>query len=374
MAGTMLMRGTQKHTRQQLQDELDKLKAQMGASASVNNGASLNINTIRTGLTGALRLAAEVLREPAFPESEFEQIRQASIGRLESQRSDPGSQAMTALYRHLNPYAAGDPREFTTVDQSIDGLKKLTLTDVKKFYSDFYGASNAELAVVGDFDAVEVQKLAAELFGAWKSPSPYTMLKRNVAKVEAVDQSIETPDKPNAVFAAGMTMHLNDADPDYAALILANTMIGGGAQSRLWQRIREKDGLSYGVQSVIAGGAKDDFGQFLTQAIANPKNMAKVEADFKEEIARILSNGFPADEVDTARKAFMQEQQVGRSQDGRLVRTLARNAQYGWTMEHDSDLESKIAALTPADIQAALKRHIDLGALSYFKGGDFQKK
>jgi zinc protease len=368
------MRGTQKHTRQQLQDELDKLKAQMGASASVNNGASVSINTIRTGLTGALRLAAEVLREPSFPESEFEQIRQASIGRLESQRSDPNSLTMTALYRHLNPYAAGDPREYTSVDQSIDGLKKLTLADVKKFYSDFYGASNAELAVVGDFDAAEVQKLAAELFGAWRSPSSYTMLKRNVAKVEAVDQSIETPDKPNAVFAAGMTMHLNDSDPDYAALIFANTMIGGGAQSRLWQRIREKDGLSYGVSSAIRGGAMDDYGVFLTQAIANPSNVAKVEVDFKEVIARILSDGFPADEVDTARKAFMQERQVGRSQDGVLVSMLARNAQYGWTMKHDSDLERKIAALTPADIQAALKRHIDLGALSYFKGGDFQKK
>jgi zinc protease len=245
---------------------------------------------------------------------------------------------------------------------------------VKKFYADFYGASNAELAVVGDFDVAEVQKLAAELLGAWKSPSPYTMLKRNVAKVAAVDQSIETPDKPNAVFAAGMTMHLNDADPDYAALIFANTMIGGGAQSRLSQRIREKDGLSYGVSSVIAGGAKDDYGQFLTQAIANPKNVDKVEIDYKEEIAKILNDGFPADEVDTAKKAFMQERQIGRSQDGRLVGTLARYAQYGWTMKHDSDLEAKINALTPADIQAALKRHIDLGALSYFKGGDFQKK
>src|SRR5580693_885068 len=163
------MRGTQKHTRQQLQDELDKLKAQMGAGATVNNGASLNINTIRTGLTGALRLAAEVLREPVFPESEFEQIRQASIGRLESQRSDPASITMTALYRHLNPYAAGDPREYTDLDESIDGLKKLTLADVKNFYADFYGASNAELAVVGDFDVAEVQKLATELLGNWKS-------------------------------------------------------------------------------------------------------------------------------------------------------------------------------------------------------------
>jgi zinc protease len=374
MAGVLLMRGTQKHTRQQLQDDLDKLKAQMGASASINNGASVSINTVRAGFTGALRLAAEVLREPAFPESEFEQIRQASIGRLEGQRSEPLALIPTALYRHLNPYPAGDPREFRSLDQSIDGLKKLTLADVKKFYADFYGASHAELAVVGDFDVDEAKKLASELFGSWQSPSPYTMLKRNIAKVESVDRVIETPDKTNAVMMVATTMHLGDSDPDYAALIFANTMIGGGNQSRLWQRIREKDGLSYDVRSQISGGAKDDYGLFLAQAISNPKNVDKVEAAFKEEIGKILSDGFPADEVETAKKSYLQSRQVARSQDDRLVGTLARNAQYDWTMKHDSDLEAKIAALTPADIQAAVKRHIELGALSYFKGGDFQKK
>jgi zinc protease len=372
MAGALLMRGTQKHTRQQLQDELDKLKAQMGVGASINNGASLSINTVRAGFAGAFALAAEVLRQPAFPESDFEQIRQASIGRLESQRGEPQALAPTALYRHLNPYTAGDPREYTSLDQSIDGLKKLTIADVKKFYGDFYGASNAELAVVGDFDPAEIQKLATELFGSWKSPAPYTMIKRNVVKVESVDRAIETPDKQNAVFMAGMTMHLADTDPDYAALVFANTMIGGGSQSRLWQRIREKDGLSYGVASSITGGAQDDFGQFIAQAIANPGNVPKVEAAFKEEISKILSDGFPADEVDTAKKSFLQERQVGRASDGGLVRTLARNAQYGWTMQRDAELERKIGALTPADILAALKRHIDVSSISYFKGGDFK--
>jgi zinc protease len=373
MAGAMLMRGTSKHTRQQLQDELDKLKAQMGVGASINGGASVNISTVHSSLAGVLKLATEVLRDPAFAESEFEQIKQSSLGRMESQKSDPSALAPTALYRHLNPYPAGDPREFTGIDQAIDGLKKLTIAEVKKFYTDFYGASYAELAVVGDFDAAEIQKLATELLGNWKSPAPYTMLKRNVMKVAPANQTIETPDKPNAVFMVGMTMHLNYDDPDYAALVFANTMIGGGAQSRLWQRIREKDGLSYGVGSSITGGAKDDFGQFLVQAIANPGNVAKVEADFKDEMTKILNEGFPAEEVETAKKAFQQDQQVARASDGRLVSLLLRNAQYGWTMQRSADMEKKISALTPAEVQAALKRHIDLAAVSYFKGGDFKK-
>ena len=88
IAGTILMRGTQKHTRQQIQDELDKLKAQMTASASVS-GANFSINTVRAGFPNTLRLAAEVMRQPAFPETRIEQIRQSLIGRIEAARNEP---------------------------------------------------------------------------------------------------------------------------------------------------------------------------------------------------------------------------------------------------------------------------------------------
>jgi zinc protease len=369
----MLMRGTQKHNRQQLQDELDKLKAQMSTGGGAITGANLSISTVRAGFPGALKLAAEVLREPAFPETEFEQMRQADVGRIESQRSEPRGLTLNALNRHLNPYPAGDPREVQTYEESIDGLKKLTLADVKKFYADFYGASNAELAVVGDFDVAEVEKLAAELFGDWKSPAPYAIVKRSWKKIGPVNETIETPDKANAMFAGGMTMELNEDDPDYPALAFANTMIGGGTRSRLWLRIREKDGLSYAVQSAFQAGASDKFAQLLGVAICNPQNISKVESAFKEELAKIVGDGFTADEVDTAKKAFLQEQQVSRAQDGNLVRRLGRNAQHGWTMARDADLERKISALTPEEINAAVKRHVDPAAFSYFKGGDFKK-
>jgi zinc protease len=373
MTAALLMRGTKTHTRQQLQDELDKLKAQMNVGATIMAGTGVGINTVHAGLAGALRLAAEVLREPTFPESDFEQIRQASIARTESQRNEPGQLAMTSLYRHINPYPAGDPREFTSIDESIQALKALAPDDVRKFYNQFYGASNAELAIVGDFDAAEIQKLAAELFGNWKSPSPYSFIKRTVTKVTSANQMIETPDKTNAVFAAGLTTPLNDKDPDYAAMVFANSLIGGGSQSHLWQRIREKDGLSYGVASSVTGGIADNLGQFVVQAICNPQNVPKVEADFKDEMSKILRDGFAADEVATAKKAFLDERQVSRSDDGNLVRVLIRNAQFGYTMQRDAELEKKIAALTPEDVLAAMKRHIDASSISYFKGGDFKK-
>ena len=373
VTGAMLMRGTRTHTRQQIQDELDKYKAQMSASASAMNGATVSISTVHAGFADALRLAAEVLRDPAFPESEFEQIRQSTIGRIEASRGEPQSVALNALNRHLNPYPTGDPRAVPTVDESLDAYKKLTLADVKKFHADFYGASHAELAVVGDFDAAEIQKLAAELFGTWKSPSPYTMIQRPWHKLDAIAQTIQTPDKANSFFAAGTTLEMNEGDPDYPALLFANTMIGGGSRSHLWLRIREKEGLSYAVQSVFYAGAVDHFGQFLAIAIANPVNTNKVEASFKDEMAKIVTTGFSAEEVETAKKALLQERQVDRAEDQALVRTLARNARFGWTMARDAAMEQKISALSPEQVSAAVKRHIDPSTISIIKAGDFKK-
>ena len=372
-AGILLMRGSAKHTRQQIQDALDKLKAQMGVSGS-STKATLSINTIGASFPDTLRLAAEVLREPAFPETEFEQARQATIASIESSRTEPQAQAVNAMNRHISPYPKGDPRAFATFDEEIENYKKLTLADVKKFYTDFYGASNAELAVVGDFDAAEVQKLATELFGAWKSPAPFTQVKREWSKLESVNKSIETPDKANAIFLAIATLPVNDDDPDYAGLRMANTMLGGGeGESRLFRRIRGKDGLSYGVGSQFAAGTSDKFAQLLVFAFCNPQNILKVEDDFKDEVAKMLSAGFTADELATAKKTYFQDQQVARTSDRQLAGTLAANAQYNRTMAHEAATDAKISALTPADVAAALKRHLSANSISIFKAGDLKK-
>jgi zinc protease len=98
-----------------------------------------------------------------------------------------------------------------------------------------------------------------------------------------------------------------------------------------------------------------------------------VEADFKDEIAKMLANGFTADELAAAKKTYFQDQQVARSQDRNLAGELAANAQYGRTMARDAAIDAKIAALTPADVSAVLKRRIDPSAISIFKAGDLKK-
>jgi zinc protease len=231
-----------------------------------------------------------------------------------------------------------------------------------------------EFAVSGQFDAAETRKLAAELFGSWKSPGTYQRVPSMYRKVEPENNKIETPDKQNAMFVAGQLTKMSDEDPDYPAMILANYMMGGSSLgSRLFHRIRDKEGLSYGVQSQFGAPPKDDGASFIMVALSNPTNTPKVEASMKDELARTLKDGFTAEEVAAAQKSWLQERMVGRSEDGALVGLLAGRTRFDRTMEFDKALESKVASLTPDQISAAFRRHLDVAALTIVKAGDFKK-
>jgi len=373
IAGGLLMRGTKNKSRQQIQDEIDKLKAQMNVSGTATS-ATARIETVEANLPGALRLAAEILREPAFPDSEFETVRQQRIAGAEASRSDPQAIAITEFQHRMNPYPRGDLRYVSTPDETIEDLKKVSLDDVKNFHKQFYGASTGEIAISGQFSAPEITKVAAELFGNWKSPGSYTRITSMYKKVEPADKKIETPDKQNAFFIAGEMVQINDDDPDYPAMVMADYMFGAsGLGTRLSRRIRDKEGLSYVAQSNFGAPTKDDGGNFLAVAISNPTNAPKVEASFRDELAKTLKEGFTPDEVAAAKKAWLQERSMGRSEDGNLVGLLSARQRFDRTLKFDEAMEAKIAALTPEQISAAFRKHVDPANLIFVKAGDFKK-
>jgi zinc protease len=373
LTGQMLMRGTTKHTRQQLKDKFDRLKARAGVSGGATQ-ASASTQTTRENLPEVLRLIAEILREPSFPTSEFEQLKQQALAEAESMSTEPQALASIAFERHLKPYPKGDVRYIQTIEEAIAELKAISLEDIKRFYTDFYGASNGEVAVVGDFDEKEIGKLINDLFADWKSPKPYTRIPNEYKDITATTQSIETPDKPNAIFFAGMNLNIRDDDPDYPALVLGNYMLGGGfLNSRLMTRIRQKEGISYGVGSSFSASALDKSGSFRSSAIYAPENVAKLEAAFKEEIDRALKEGFTAEEIATAKTGYLQSRQVDRAQDNALVYKLSSYLYLKRTLSWDEELEKRIAALTPEQITAAMRKHIDPSKITIIKAGNFAK-
>ena len=370
-AGQILMRGTAKRTRQQIRDDFDKIKTQASVFGSPRN-ASVSITTTRPNLAAALRIAAEILKEPSFPQAEFDQLKQEMLISLENERSEPTSIAFRAMSAAFNRYPKGHVLYSPTLDEEIADVKALTLDDERKYHKDFYGATTGELIVVGDFDEAEISRTAGELFNGWQSPSGYTRVPTQHFDVAPVNKSFETPDKANAFFLVRLNIKMRDDNPDYPAFTLGNFMLGGGfLNSRLATRIRQKEGLSYGVGSGFTANPIDETGQFTGSAILAPQNLERLEAAFKEELQKVLVAGFTAEEVEQAKKGWLLDRQRNRGSDASIAASLINHVFVKRTFAWEDEFDKKVAALTAADVNAAMKRHLTPDKISIFKAGDF---
>jgi zinc protease len=391
-AGALIMRGgTKSHTRQQLQEEMRKLDAQIAVSGGGGgfggggrggrgggfgggggvSSANANITVPVKNFAAAVKLAVEMLKEPAYPESEFETMRSQRVKALQLAPTEPTQLAAETLQRHLSPFAKGDVLYNATREEQLAAVEKVTLDDVKKFHDRFYGASNGVFAAVGPLKAAEVQSLAAGLLGDWNSAMQYRRLESKYKKAEPINRKIETPDKANAQFETGVRFQMSENDPDYAAMLLAGYMFGGPITSHVSDRIRNREGLSYGANARVTIPAEGDAAMLSATVSLNPANGPKVEFSYMDELRRTLRDGFTEAEVAEAKKAYLDSRMVGRTQDGALMNVLAQHELQGRTMKWDEDLERKIQSLTRDQINAAFRKHIDAASVSIVKAGDF---
>ncbi len=365
-ADSLLMTGTSQYSRAQLSDEFSKLKMSGGLFA---------FQTTRTNLPAALKLMSHVLHEANFPESEFTQMREKALVGIEASRNEPASVAGMAMAKHFDRYPKGDFRAVESIDESLASIRALKLDDIKAFHRQFYGASKAELSIVGDFDAASTTQAVKTAFGDWNSKSKYVRLESKFNDIPALRQSFNTPDKENGYYSSAMNLSMTDQDADYPAMQLANYIFGGGSglNSRLMERIRQKDGLSYGGGSSFSAGSIDPVGSFSISAIAAPQNLAKLEIAVNEELNRALTEGFSAEELTRAKSGLLQQRVQGRTTDGSVAGGWNSNLYLKRTWAWSQAMDDKITATSLAQVNAAFKKHIDPAKLSVVIAGDEAK-
>nr|WP_307721893.1 insulinase family protein [Pseudoduganella plicata] len=258
-----------------------------------------------------------------------------------------------------------------TVDEQLAELKAMKLDDIKAYHREFYGASHGELAIVGDFDKDAIARTVAESLDGWESKASYArILDANVDK-PAVRKAIVTPDKENGFYTARVNLDLRTDDADYPALELANFIFGdGGLKSRLMDRIRQKDGLSYGGGSALNAGDIDRAGSFSISAIAAPQNLPKLENAVREELARAVREGFTAAEVAGAKSGLLQQRLQNRSKDNVVAAGWTKYLYLGRTFEWSKQHEQKLQRLTVEQVNAAFRKHVDPAKLAVVVAGD----
>ena len=369
----MMSRGTVNMTRKELADEFTRLRLGGGASVGLTGGG-FSVSTIRQNLAESIKLVAEIAQEPAFDEEEFELLKKNRITNLEANLSEPGPLASVALSKHLTRYPEGHPNYSSSLEEDIAGFQKVTLEDVKAFYNEFAGLSDSTtITVVGDFDPDEVFALLEDAFGDWASDATYERIYSNAQSHEGTNIDINTPDKTNSVVYASYDFPFTDENPDYEAMMVAFQIFGGGfLNSRVAVRIRQNDGLSYGVRAVFGTHPLDNRGNVFFSATSAPENAQKVVQAFKEEVIRAIEEGFTDEEVAEAIGGILDSRKRGRANDGSISNMLHHGMFFNREMSHFQGVDDGIAAVTKDDVNEAFRKYVGVEKFTIVTAGDFE--
>lgn len=365
----MLSRGAKDLTRTQIADEMTKLKME---------GDVLGFTTTRDNVIAALRLMGKLASSSTFPEKEVTQLIDQFKTMLAGKSDDPLVLGRDAIRSHFETYPQGDPRNMPTTQQTLAGLKEVNREKLWKWYQNVVATTHGEVAIVGDFDPQEVKAELQQILGAKKAADPQAAYKRYVAQyipVKAQRTVIDTPAKENAALFARVDFAGNLTDSDAPALVVADWIMGGGTglSNRLAMRIRQKEGLSYGIGSQVRLPLMGNRASWSVSAIVAPQNLARAEVCLREEIDRALNDGFTQAELDEAKKGIIESRAVSRAQDEMLAQNWLDYLDADKTFAFSKDFEAKIRNLTLQEVNAALQKMVVASNMTYVLAGDRAK-
>jgi zinc protease len=367
----LLDQGTQRLSRQQLQDRFDALQAEVAFHASPGQ-LDVSLSTRRDKLPELIRLVVEVLKQPALPEAGLDEVRRQALSSLAEQSKEPEAVLEEALSRHGNPYPRGDVRYAPRFAETEADWQALKLTQVRAFHARFYGASHAQFAAVGDLDQAAVEAALKDALGDWSKTEAFARVPDPLLPLDPVRLVLPTPDKQNAAMSVLLPLALTDTDPDYAAFMLANHLLGSGGDSRLWNRIREKDGLSYNVYSAVKWNPQERHSEWVAAAIFAPQNRDKVEAAFRQEIDKALAQGFSQAEFAAGQRGLLSFRRLARAQDARLSAAWVSNLYLDRSFALAGKVDAALEALTLDQVNQALRRYLKPGQFVMGLAGDFK--
>lgn len=368
----LLDKGTAKLTRQQIQDKLDALQAQVAISAS-SGQLAVSMSTKREFMPALIELVSDMLKNPSWSLDVLDEVRRQALASIEEQRKEPEAVLEEALSRHDNPYPKGDVRYARTFDEMVADWQAVDLSSIKAFHDRFVSAAQAEVAVVGDMDAAAVRESLAQNLSSWTKSEPFERIANPLLKDSPIRMQLSTPDKQNAAMTVALAVPLNDRHPDYAAFMMANHLFGSGGNSRLWNRIREKEGLSYNVYSTVQWNPIEENSQWMAAAIFAPQNRAKVEKAFKEEVEKALGQGFTQAEFESGKKGLLSFRRLARAQDNRLAASWASNLYLNRTFVESARVDAALEALTLDQVNSALRRYLHPDQFVMGVAGDFKE-
>jgi len=374
LLASMLKNGTKIRTKKQIADELDKIKTDISIGGYAN-GLTINVNTDKKNLEAALTILDDLLKNPSFDEDEFSKLKLETKAGIEASMNDPQTIASEKLGKLTTNYPKGHPNYMSDSKEMLENLEKIRIADLKKYYSDFYGANNSISSFVGELDKPAIMNFLDKSFSSWNSKSSFTDIAPTYFDVKGTTEIINTPDKTNAMLLGNININISEKNPDYPAVFMANELLGGGAflSSRIPQRLRENEGMSYGAGTFLSSNYLYDVTNWGAYAMFNPLYKDRLDSALKEEVDKAIKGGFTQDELDKSRNSLFESNKTFLGDNGNLARMIRWYIRDNRDLTGYTDFENKIRVLSFEQVNAALRKYFDKSKLVMVYSGDFEK-
>lgn len=364
LTGSLLESGTEARHAAALAEEIEGI----GARLSVGAGwevSFVDVTVLREHAEHAVALMAEIARAPAFPAGEVERVRAEQLAGIVQRRVEPRALANEMVSQYIFAPASPFARPLSGGQGSVAALER---EDVATFHRAVFTPRGARLVVAGNISPDSVHEIGEGAFGDWTG-DPLGRIEPNV-EARSAGVEIVIVDRPGAVQSEVRIGHLGVArdTPDYFALRVVNTILGGSFSSRLNLNLRERHGYTYGVRSSFV--MRRSPGPFLVSTAVETEVTGGAVREIVQELNRIRDGGITPSELDDARQYVAGTFPLPLQTTDGVASRLSELAIYGLPDSYLEDFASRILAVTAEEAEAAARNRIQPDRLAIVVVGD----
>ncbi|PYQ37051.1 MAG: hypothetical protein DMF54_04520 [Acidobacteria bacterium] len=365
-----LAKGTSRSTKLEIAEELESRGASLSFSAGGGDpvGVDIAAASLSRDVEVLLDVLAEVLLSPRFPEEELEKERKRLVGVLREQQDETSVRAFEAAYRRI--YPPGHPFYRRPVEERIAAVESVSRDELVRFYEERYGAGTLLLVLVGDVDSGKMLDGLERRLGSWRLGPAAEIPKPDPVPAAPGSESIRMPDKASADVVLAQPSDLARLDPEYVACILANSALGQSSlTSRLGVRVRDTEGLTYGIHSGFA--ATHLAGPFSVSLTVKPESRDAAVAATLEEIVRFRREGMTPKELADEQSSHVGRFKVDLASNGGIAHAIDAAVYYGLGVSYLDEYPSLVGAVTREEADAAFAKRVDPDRFTIVSAGSF---
>ncbi len=358
LTASLLRKGTKTRSADQIAADLDFIGAQLGGNAGLDF-TSGRAEFVKKDLAKGLDIFSDCLLNSAFPPSEVEKLLKQSIDGLKSAKD----QAQGVIGQYFNAYLYGAHPYARPTSGAEKSLAALSRDDVVKFFESYYTPSNTIMAVAGDFNTVEMEKLLGDKFGAWPNkPAPAVSLPDPQPFIGKKLLLVDKPDATQTYFQIG-NLGIARTNADRVYLNVINTLFGGRFTSMLNDALRVSSGLTYGASSRFE--QRKARGPFVISTYTRNATTEKAIDLTLEILNRLHTQGVSEKDLQSAKNYLKGQFPPTIETSDQLANLLATLEFYGLDASDINDYYKQIDALTLAEAQRVIKQYYPLDNLVF---------